>query len=258
MATRYFLHCHTIIVVLQPITNNLQYENFLPVARRSTKPKNPSFENLLLFNKPPNNPDFDSSAMANPSSSLLAFLVLGLLLCASAHGGHGDDDAESDSPPPNLRSRSLILVKVWCLIIAFAATFAGGISPYFLKWNEPFLSFGTLFAGGVFLGTALMHFLSDSNSTFEDLTDKEYPFAFMLASAGYLVTMLADCLIAGVVARGRSVRDVEGGEILLPFSLSLSRIKICLASGKSKIRNGERNYFSSTPLEKLKEKMFFF
>ncbi|KAH0450703.1 hypothetical protein IEQ34_021395 [Dendrobium chrysotoxum] len=153
--------------------------------------------------------------MANSSTSLLPFLFLALLLLsATAHGGHDDDDdADSDSPPPNLRSRSLILVKIWCLIIVFAGTFAGGISPYFLKWNEAFLAFGTLFAGGVFLGTALMHFLSDSNSSFEDLTDKEYPFAFMLASAGYLVTLLADCVIAGVVARGRSVQDVEGAKV---------------------------------------------
>ncbi|KAI0493286.1 hypothetical protein KFK09_027562 [Dendrobium nobile] len=152
--------------------------------------------------------------MANSSTALLPFLFLALLLSAAAHGGHADDDdADSDSPPPNLRSRSLILVKIWCLIIVFAGTFAGGISPYFLKWNEAFLALGTLFAGGVFLGTALMHFLSDSNSTFEDLTDKEYPFAFMLASAGYLVTLLADCVIAGVVARGRSVQDVEGAKV---------------------------------------------
>ncbi|KAG8386031.1 hypothetical protein BUALT_Bualt03G0106700 [Buddleja alternifolia] len=75
------------------------------------------------------------------------------------------------------------------------------MSPYFMKWNEGFLVIGTQFAGGVFLGTALMHFLSDSNETFGDLTSKEYPFAFMLASAGYLLTMLADCLVSYVYAK---------------------------------------------------------
>ncbi|KAK8923820.1 Zinc transporter 2 [Platanthera zijinensis] len=149
--------------------------------------------------------------MANPSFLLLSLLIAVLLLSAYAHGGGNDDNATSDSPPPNLRSRSLILVKIWCLILVFAGTFVGGISPYFLKWNEAFLALGTQFAGGVFLGTALMHFLSDSNSTFQDLTDKSYPFAFMLASAGYLLTMLADCFIAAAVQRGRSVQDVERG-----------------------------------------------
>lgn len=149
---------------------------------------------------------------------LLSLLLLLLLSAASvsAHGGDHDSDSDADADSgdgdsPNLRAKSLILVKVWCLILIFVGTFIGGVSPYFFKWNEGFLALGTQFAGGVFLGTALMHFLSDANETFEDLTDKEYPFAFMLASAGYVITMLADCVISMVVARGRSVRDVEGG-----------------------------------------------
>lgn len=93
----------------------------------------------------------------------------------------------------------------------FVGTFVGGVSPYFLKWDEGFLVLGTQFAGGVFLGTAMMHFLSDSNETFGDLTEKEYPFAFMLACSGYLMTMLADCVISNVVVGWKSVRDVEGG-----------------------------------------------
>ncbi|KAL2476010.1 Zinc transporter 11 [Abeliophyllum distichum] len=110
---------------------------------------------------------------------ILFFTLLLLVVSASAHGGSHDDDSDSDpdsgspSDKPNLRSRSLILVKIWCLILVFVGTFVGGISPYFMKWNEGFLVTGTQFAGGVFLGTALMHFLSDSNETFGDLTEKE-------------------------------------------------------------------------------------
>lgn len=80
---------------------------------------------------------------------------------------------------------------------------------------------GTQFAGGVFLGTALMHFLSDADETFKDLTKKEYPFAFMLASAGFLLTMLADCVISYVFAKktdAGSVADLETqGEWLFRF-----------------------------------------
>lgn len=86
----------------------------------------------------------------------------------------------------------------------FVSTFVGGISPYFLKWNEGFLVIGTQFAGGVFLGTALMHFLSDANETFGNLTDKEYPFAFMLACVGYLLIMLADSVIFSVYGKQRT------------------------------------------------------
>ncbi|XP_052178755.1 zinc transporter 11-like [Diospyros lotus] len=146
------------------------------------------------------------------------FFLLLLVLSAAAHGGHDDSDLDADASvdtsKPNLRERSLILVKIWCLILIFAGTFAGGMSPYFMKWNEGFLVLGTQFAGGVFLGTALMHFLSDSNETFGDLTTKEYPFAFMLASAGYLLTMLADCLISHVY--GKQGNESHNGDVELP------------------------------------------
>ncbi|TKY47019.1 Zinc transporter 2 [Spatholobus suberectus] len=142
-------------------------------------------------------------------------LLLLFFLSVSAHSGHDDDDdgdGDSDATPtPDLRARSLILAKVWCLIVIFFATFVSGVSPYVLRWNEGFLVLGTQFAGGVFLGTAMMHFLSDANETFGDLTPKEYPFAFMLACAGYLMTMLADSVISSILKKlGRDrPADVE-------------------------------------------------
>ncbi|OUZ99274.1 zinc finger protein [Macleaya cordata] len=85
----------------------------------------------------------------------------------------------------------------------------GGVSPYFYRWNETFLLLGTQFAGGVFLGTSLMHFLSDSNATFGDLTTKTYPFAFMLASFGYLLTMFGDCIILYVTRGSQTEAKIE-------------------------------------------------
>jgi len=142
-----------------------------------------------------------------------------LLLCLSiaaatarAHGG-GDADADGgDSPAPDLRARGLVAAKLWCLAVVFAGTLLGGVSPYFLRWNEAFLALGTQFAGGVFLGTALMHFLSDADETFRDLLpDSGYPWAFMLACAGYVVTTLADVVISHVVSRGRAAADSGAG-----------------------------------------------
>lgn len=136
-----------------------------------------------------------------------------LLLQAHAHSGH--DDHEEDSTAnhaDSLHDKGLIRVKVWCLFIFLVSTFAGGVSPYFYRWNESFLLLGTQFAGGIFLGTAMMHFLSDSAETFGDLTSKSYPFAFLLASVGYLLTMLGDCVVARVVQGGK-VRSGDGGGV---------------------------------------------
>ncbi|XP_057529388.1 zinc transporter 2-like [Amaranthus tricolor] len=141
-------------------------------------------------------------------SLLLTFLFI--ILCVSAHGGHEDPDAstpsdqDQDHDHPKLRSKPLILVKVWCLIIIFLGTFIGGISPCIFTWNDAFLVLGTQFAGGVFLGTAMMHFLSDANEKFGELSSKEYPFAFMLACFGYLLTMFADCVIMYVFTKTES------------------------------------------------------
>jgi len=152
--------------------------------------------------------------------TLLLLLLGSLLLQASAHGGIDDGDGEVDTPPrPDSSSsrKGLIAVKVWCLVILFVFTFLGGVSPYFYRWSEAFLVLGTQFAAGVFLGTALMHFLADSASTFHGLTKNRYPFSYMLACAGFLLTMLADCVIAGVTRRSRDrdervVNDVGEAE----------------------------------------------
>lgn len=129
----------------------------------------------------------------------LFILLIALLLAhpAAAHNGedHGGDGG------PNLRAKSLILVKVYCLIIVFFATFLPGISPYFLRWNTTFLVLGIQFAAGVFLATAMLHFLADANDTFGELTTKAYPFAFMLAVSGYFLTTLADLIIQSVYSR---------------------------------------------------------
>ena len=141
--------------------------------------------------------------------SLLSLSLL-LLILAAVAAARGGDDADGEAPSSesvDLRAKPLILVKIYCLILVFVGTFIGGVSPYFLRWNETFLVLGTQFSGGVFLGTAMMHFLSDANETFGELTSVEYPFAFMLACAGYLMTMFADCLVSYVYGKGASGGD---------------------------------------------------
>ncbi|GMJ11556.1 zinc transporter 11 precursor [Hibiscus trionum] len=152
------------------------------------------------------------------------FLSLSLLLSATSHGGNDDGNERH-----NLRSKSLVLVKIWCLILVFVGTFMGGMSPYFLKWNQGFLVIGTQFAGGVFLGTAMMHFLSDANETFQDLSPKKYPFAFMLACVGYLLTMAADSVVSYVYGKGngscrKTDSELQGTDTACEQSPSLTSV----------------------------------
>ncbi|XP_050140926.1 zinc transporter 2-like [Malus sylvestris] len=142
-------------------------------------------------------------------STFLLVSVLLLSLQPFLVNGHGGSNHDDSGQHEDLHTKGLVLVKVWCLIILLVSTFAGGISPYFYRWNESFLLLGTQFAGGVFLGTSLMHFLSDSDETFHDLTTKAYPFAFMLASAGYLLTMLGDSIVLLVTRSGERETRVE-------------------------------------------------
>ncbi|KAK6935825.1 Zinc/iron permease [Dillenia turbinata] len=152
----------------------------------------------------------DSNSVSTTSCLKSTFLIIGFLLSLqfSQISGHGDSGGDS-TDHVDLHSRGLILVKIWCLIILLVSTFAGGVSPYFYRWNEGFLLLGTQFAGGVFLGTSLMHFLSDSTSTFGDLTTKTYPFSFMLASTGYLLTMLGDCVVNLLTSGDKNETRVE-------------------------------------------------
>lgn len=153
-----------------------------------------------------------SSFMASMKPLKSTFLIT-LSLLLSLH--LSQTNADEDQTTVDLHSKGLLLVKTYCLIILFITTFAGGVSPYFYRWNESFLLLGTQFAGGVFLGTSLMHFLSDSVQTFGDLTTKSYPFSYMLAAAGYLLTMFGDCVVVFVTTRSgeRDVKvELEGGE----------------------------------------------
>ncbi|KAM1041133.1 hypothetical protein ACFX13_031094 [Malus domestica] len=93
------------------------------------------------------------------SQALSLFLFLFLTLSTLVYSSHDDDRSETskNNGIRSLCNKPLILVKISCTVF-FLGTFAARMSPYFLKWNEGFLVLGSQFAGGIFLGTALMHF----------------------------------------------------------------------------------------------------
>uniref|UniRef100_A0ACD5WQK3 Uncharacterized protein n=1 Tax=Avena sativa TaxID=4498 RepID=A0ACD5WQK3_AVESA len=156
---------------------------------------------------------------------LLLTLISSIFHPVRGHGGIDDGDEEGAPPVVDssaLRSKGLIAVKVWCLVILLVGTFLGGVSPYFYRWNEAFLLLGTQFAAGIFLGTALMHFLADATETFHGLTKNHYPFSFMLACAGFLLTMLSDIAIGTVARRTQKKNQVNQEEECADMEASVS------------------------------------
>ncbi|XP_030471261.2 zinc transporter 11-like [Syzygium oleosum] len=118
-----------------------------------------------------------------------------------------------------MRSKSLILARILCLVLVSVGTFVGGVSPYLLKWNKAFPLRGRHFAVGLFLVTGLMRCPVDAMETFGHLTEKGYHTSFMLPIAGWLLTMLADSAISHVhgkkeeeqSSRTNSDLEVSGG-----------------------------------------------
>lgn len=106
---------------------------------------------------------------------------------------HDDGDQHAD-----MRSKSLILARILCLVLVSIGTFVGCVSPYLLKWNKAFPLRGRHFAVGLFLVTGLMRCPMDAMETFGHLTEKGHHTSFMLPIAGWLLTRLADSAISHV------------------------------------------------------------
>uniref|UniRef100_A0A6N2KIW1 Zinc transporter n=1 Tax=Salix viminalis TaxID=40686 RepID=A0A6N2KIW1_SALVM len=167
-----------------------------------------------------------------------SLIFLSLLLLTA---GHSCPAGDAEGPAPGLNSKSLVSVKIGCLVLIFVGTFIGGLSPYFLNWNEGFLVLGTQFASGVFLGTALMHFLIEANDTFVCLGKKEYPLASMLACAGYLLTMLADSIISHVYSKYVGSQDNGDDVELQGVVLQGKRSHSSISQSHFQIHNGTDN-----------------
>ncbi|XP_024361137.1 zinc transporter 11 isoform X1 [Physcomitrium patens] len=185
---------------------------------------------------------------------ILASLVQ---VAAASHGASSYQDYLVDKVlPPNLHVKSLIFVKACCLIIVFWSTFFAAISPYFLRWNSSFLVLGTQYSGGVFLSTALIHFLSDSHNGFQNLTTNDYAFAELLASLGYLITMFGDLVIQWVSLRDpnshapASVDEVKGVITLVEEKIAKGMSRrgcTCATEGKCDCKCAAKEMSSTFP-----------
>ncbi|XP_018731103.2 zinc transporter 2 [Eucalyptus grandis] len=169
------------------------------------------------------------------SSPLLSLSFLSLLLAAAVHGVDNGKDSSSNSvgdKHEDMRSKSLILAKIWCLTLVFVGTFVGGVSPYLLKWDEAFLLQGTYVAGGFFLATEWMRFPMDAIETFGDQTDREFSSTVMLSIAGSLLTMLVHFAISYLYGKQEKEQS-SGSNVDLEVSGTESRHCVQLLFAKT-------------------------
>jgi len=103
---------------------------------------------------------------------------------------------------------SLIELKAIFSVAVFIGGGAGVLLPWVLKGGAPgerFMAWGDTFAGGVLAGAGLVHLLSGGADGFRSLAPGvNYPVAFMLAGAGFLLILLIEAVIAADPDPGES------------------------------------------------------
>lgn len=90
-------------------------------------------------------------------------------------------------------------------VIAFGVIFAVGLCGGLLalgvgrsRSSEVFLSLGSAFAAGIFLGAGLVHLMPDSISALNDtFTDLEFPIGFLLTAVGFVVILFLERILLG-------------------------------------------------------------
>ena len=88
------------------------------------------------------------------------------------------------------------------------------------KAREKITGLANTFAGGVFLGAALLHMLPDAISNFESFApDIEYPLFALTAGASFLLVLMLDKVLA---PSGAGAEKYQGGGAVYPYILMLT------------------------------------
>lgn len=103
---------------------------------------------------------------------------------------------------------SLVELKVIFSVAVFTMGAFGVLFPWLLMSSAPghrFMAWGDTFAGGVLGGAGLIHLLSGGASRFRELAPGlNYPLAFVLAGAGFLLILLIEAVIVADPDPGES------------------------------------------------------
>jgi zinc transporter 1/2/3 len=103
------------------------------------------------------------------------------------------------------------------IVVLMVITIAGGLSPTRISVaprGDYFIKMGNIFSGGVFLGGGLLHLMPEGHELLAEVApDAEYPYAFLLASAGFAVVLLIEKVLmrgedVGRLSRALTVQDL--------------------------------------------------
>lgn len=130
------------------------------------------------------------------TSLIIVLLLFSQISATNAH--YKDEGLDVD-----LSERGLIMVKVWCLVIIFLATFLSGLIPYFFHSKSNFVLLGNHFAAGVFVAISI-DFADDSADIMYPYMEGSGSLTFILILVGYGLIMLLE----SIVLKNKS-KDVE-------------------------------------------------
>jgi zinc transporter 1/2/3 len=103
---------------------------------------------------------------------------------------------------------SLVELKVIFSVLVFITGAFGVLFPWIMRFGtstDRFMALGDTFAGGVLGGAGLVHLLSGGGDGFRELAPGlNYPVAYMLAGAGFLLILLIETVIAAKPDSGES------------------------------------------------------
>ena len=118
----------------------------------------------------------------------------------------------------------MIELKIGAAVAIFLAGLIGGLFAAQLtrsKSREAITGLANTFAGGVFLGAALMHMLPDAREKFEELAmETDYPIFAFAAAAGFLLVLMLNKMI--VPAGPRVSGEPAGRAAIYPYLLMLT------------------------------------
>ncbi len=119
---------------------------------------------------------------------------------------------------------AVVELKLLAAVLILLAGIAGCVFASRLsrsKHREVLASLANTFAGGVFLGAALMHMLPDAVEKFSDFAhDFEYPLFALVAACGFLLVLLLDKVLVPAGSDATSEMKTRGA--IFPYVLMLT------------------------------------